>query len=585
MFTLRFKEAALAGLRYVRLALLPVSLLVALSSCNFTFLETTPSSSSGSITPTVVAVPQISPANGTYTSAQTVSITDATAGATIYYTTDGTSPATSATRVLYTGSFAVSANGTTTINAVAEKSAMTTSAVDTVSYTISASAVGVPAFSVATGFYYADQSVKITDPTSGATIYYTTDGTSPATSSTRVLYTGPVTVSGAGTTETITAYATESGLTASGTTSETYTMSLFSAAQQLFQTSTVPHIAAGDLNGDGETDLVGVESNGYLQIYLQSGGALQAPVTDSQTPAGASTAPTSIAVGDLNGDGLNDIAVGYGNSGLIAVYYQSSSNTFGAPTEISTPDSDLVRIGDVTGDGYADLVGLAWPASTSAMTNDLAVFAQSGGAPATTPAEYTVQEGGYPQMAIADVSGDGLNDVVVMSGQTYGVPQLSVLTQSSSGTLNTPQTYTLPVSNTNANGMGVGDVNGDGLNDVVLSFGDTSPAPQLAVYLQNSSGTLTLQTSTIAVQERPTSLAVLDVNGDGLNDIVADNGYNYGLDVYLQQSNGSYTYEAYAGVLNFGNLVTGDFNGDGQTDLAGSITSGTDQGIVLFTHR
>jgi Alpha-L-arabinofuranosidase len=83
--------------------------------------------------PATVAAPTFSPAGGTYTSAQTVTISSATSGASIRYTTNGTNP-TSTTGTVYSGP--VSVGSTTTLKAVAYKSGMTTSAVSTATYTI-----------------------------------------------------------------------------------------------------------------------------------------------------------------------------------------------------------------------------------------------------------------------------------------------------------------------------------------------------------------------------------------------------------------------------------------------------------------
>ena len=81
---------------------------------------------------TQTATPTFSPAGGTYTSAQSVALSDATSGAAIYYTTDGSTPTTTSTR--YTAP--ISVTQTTTINAIAAASGLSNSAVATATYTI-----------------------------------------------------------------------------------------------------------------------------------------------------------------------------------------------------------------------------------------------------------------------------------------------------------------------------------------------------------------------------------------------------------------------------------------------------------------
>src|SRR6266481_4401941 len=119
------------------------------------------------------ATPMISPATGTYTSAQTVTITDATTGSTIFYTLDGSQPTMSSTQ--YTASFPVST--TTTVEAIATAPNFTQSATATSLITINQqSAAATPVISPVTGTYSSTQTVTITDATSGSTIFYTLDG-------------------------------------------------------------------------------------------------------------------------------------------------------------------------------------------------------------------------------------------------------------------------------------------------------------------------------------------------------------------------------------------------------------------------
>src|SRR5206468_4266421 len=124
--------------------------------------------------------PSFSPAPGTYTSAQNVTIATSTPNATIYYTTDGTTPTTASSK--YAGPVTISA--TTTLKAMATASGLTNSAVATGAYTIQSSTSTVaaaPVFSPAPGTYTTYAEVTMTTATSGASIYYTTNGADPNT--------------------------------------------------------------------------------------------------------------------------------------------------------------------------------------------------------------------------------------------------------------------------------------------------------------------------------------------------------------------------------------------------------------------
>ena len=162
------------------------------------------------------ATPTASPAAGTYTSAQSITLSSATSGANIYYTTDGSTPTTSST--LYSGPFSVSA--TTTVKAIASKSGMSNSGVFSATYTM-APKVATPVASPAPGVYVSPTVITLTSTTPGATIYYTTDGYTPTRSATQ--YSGPISLSS---TSILSAIAVKSGMTDSDVASGNYTLAV-----------------------------------------------------------------------------------------------------------------------------------------------------------------------------------------------------------------------------------------------------------------------------------------------------------------------------------------------------------------------
>jgi len=166
-----------------------------------------------------VATPAITPATGTYTAAQTVTISDSTAGATIRYTTDGSTP-TATTGTVYSGAFTVAS--TATVKAIAYKSGMNNSSVVTSVITINSvvETVATPAITPATGTYTAAQTVTISDSTAGATIRYTTDGSTP-TATTGTVYSGAFDVAS---TATVKAIAYKSGMNNSSVVTSTITI-------------------------------------------------------------------------------------------------------------------------------------------------------------------------------------------------------------------------------------------------------------------------------------------------------------------------------------------------------------------------
>lgn len=131
--------------------------------------------------PGTVATPTFSPVAGTYTVTQTVTISTATSGATLCYTTDGSTPTangagTCTHGTTYSGTISVSTSQT--VKAIGSLSGDTDSAVGSAAYVI-APVVATPTFSPVAGTYTSTQSVTISTSTGGATLCYTTDGSTP----------------------------------------------------------------------------------------------------------------------------------------------------------------------------------------------------------------------------------------------------------------------------------------------------------------------------------------------------------------------------------------------------------------------
>jgi len=166
-----------------------------------------------------VSTPNLSLAAGTYPTDQSVTISCATAGAVIHYTTDTTTPSPSSPA--YGAPIAVAGNGTTsTVKAIAVKEGMNASDVGAASYVISYPQVATPVFNPIAGTYSSGRSVTIGSATAGAEIHYTTDGLAPTSSS--ALYTAPISVAGNGTHEIIKAIAIRTGMASSGVGTVTY---------------------------------------------------------------------------------------------------------------------------------------------------------------------------------------------------------------------------------------------------------------------------------------------------------------------------------------------------------------------------
>jgi len=145
-----------------------------------------------SFNPVVYAagVPAFDATPGTYYSQQTVAIETSTSGASIYYTTNDSTPNCTGTGTYYSGALAISTS--TTVKAIACRSSMRPSDIAVGEYVITAAA---PAFDPTPGTYATEQTVTIETTTPAASLYYTTDDSTPDCAGTGTPYSGYLTVS------------------------------------------------------------------------------------------------------------------------------------------------------------------------------------------------------------------------------------------------------------------------------------------------------------------------------------------------------------------------------------------------------
>ena len=254
---------------------------------------------------TAAATPTFSPAPGTYATAQQVTLHDTTTGASMFYTTNGTTPTTSSTP--YTGAITVSA--TTTIKAIATATGFNISAVASGTYTIQ-TAAATPTFTPAPGTYATAQQVTLHDTTTGAAMFYTTNGTTPTTSSTP--YTGAITVSA---TTTIKAIATATGFNTSAVASGTYTIQT-AAATPTFTPAPGTYATAQQVALHDTT-------TGAAMFYTTNG---TTPTTSSTPYTGAITVSATTTIKAIaTATGFNTSAVA---SGTYTIQTAAATPTF-----------------------------------------------------------------------------------------------------------------------------------------------------------------------------------------------------------------------------------------------------------------
>lgn len=343
-------------------------------------------------------------------------------------------------------------------------------------------------------------------------------------------------------------------------------------------------VAMGDMNSDGRQDVVMTTSyyfdppNDYhIFVFLQDAkGHLEPPV---KYAAGNGA---SIDIGDLNGDGKDDVVVSADNA--VGVFLQNDSGDLDPMVTYRSNHNSFtnvykLRVGDFNADGLMDVASIDW----GTQSDDVDVFLQNAQGTLARPHTLQALHEGYDDLEVGDINDDGRDDIVVMSGQGFG-DNLGVLLQRSEGGFDPAVYYHLPDTELSA-GVGIGDANGDALQDVVLSFGGNQPSSGIGVFSQNPGGTLDPARG-YRSYDIPEPVEVADVNHDGRNDVLVAHGGFVAMGVFLQDANGALLpYELYplpyATHYNPHGLAVGDINGDGASDVA---IADYNNGMVVLYH-
>jgi len=339
-------------------------------------------------------------------------------------------------------------------------------------------------------------------------------------------------------------------------------------------------LAVGDFNQDGKLDVAVVNylPTGNVMIFLGNG--------DGTFTAGASYAvaiqPFYAVTESLRGNRILDLVVNDSLSNDVYVMLGNGDGTFQAPVPYPTSaESTMAVVGDFTGHGKVDVLALEGGCCVEVLpANGDGTF----GVPVTTPLPYSMS--GYA-MAVADFDGDGKLDVA-FSGESLPNFQVAVLLGNGDGTFRPDGFYQVSsVPNSVAAGrFGVG-------KPIDLAVGNLL-GNSIGVLLGNGKGKFPQ-----AVEydtSYPTWVAVGDLNGDGKEDLVVSNSStptNLLLaSVSVLTGNGDGTFQP--GVVypagEFLNYVAiGDFNGDHKPDLVvvdrlgDSVITLLNTGVVTFS--
>ena len=332
---------------------------------------------------------------------------------------------------------------------------------------------------------------------------------------------------------------------------------------------------SGDLNGDGLVDLAAANEEGdSISVFLNGGGGtFQRGAADFATGA----YPTGGAIADFNRDGVADIATANYHGNSVSILLGVGDGTFDPaahyPTASGAETSNLA-LGDLDGDGYLDVV------ATNPATGSVSLFM---GLPDGTlgPARNVPVGTGNSapfSAAIGDFDGDGKNDLAIaeMISRT-----IVVRLGNGDGTLRPEVAF--PVGGTPAYILIAYDVNLDGKLDLVCA---NRGSDDVSVLLGRGDGTfLDPIVSSTGAGTGPYSVAVADFNLDGVPDLVTANFMSGTASVLLGIGDGSFEAPLDAGTMgNFTyGVVAGDFDGDGKPDFAACNAVSNDVAVKLNT--
>jgi hypothetical protein len=342
-------------------------------------------------------------------------------------------------------------------------------------------------------------------------------------------------------------------------------------------------IAAGDLNHDGLPDIAVVSGEGggmypYLSYATGKGNGrfgrwLRGPST---------YAPTFVLLADATGKGRLDALTNDSiNNGDMMVAFGNGHGGFQSYqdfTDLSVNSGNTLAVADVNSDGIPDILGSG---SSNQCGACVFVMLGQGNEQFGQPAFFS-SGGQYPQgIAVGSLRNNGIQDIVVANyggGNSGG--NLGVLLGNGDGTFQNAVTYSVGQE---PSSVVLGDFNGDGILDVALTS-----LYKIHVLLGNGDGSFQ-PAKAHETGEFPHGIAAADFNGDGKLDLatlVTPNGRESYVSILLGTGDGTFRKPRKFGVRSLAGMqfVVADFNHDGRHDIA-TVNGDSTVSVLLNTTK
>jgi flagellin-like hook-associated protein FlgL len=297
-----------------------------------------------------------------------------------------------------------------------------------------------------------------------------------------------------------------------------------------------------DVAGGSASDAYDVDSGTQVTI-LQQGNS------DGPTHYSTGTAPHSVTLGDLNGDGVLDIVTADEFDSKASVFLGKRDGTFYAGTSFSTGSLPFcVTLGDLNGDGVLDMV------TADATANKASVLLGNGDGSFHARTSFSTGSGSY-SVTLGDLNNDGVLDIVTGDGMA------SVLLGNGDGSFHARTSFS---TGSGPWSVTLGDLNSDGVLDMVTADGTVDKA---SVFLGNGDGSFRARTS-FSTGSDPHSVVLGDLNGDGVLDMVTADYNENKASVFLGNGDGSFHARTSFSTGSGPRSVTlGDLNNDGVVDM------------------
>ncbi len=324
-------------------------------------------------------------------------------------------------------------------------------------------------------------------------------------------------------------------------------------------------VAVGEFNGDGLADVVVANwfpRPGTVSVLLGNGnGSFQ-----EQRSFTAGNSPSSVAVGDMNGDGYSDVAVSNQDDDTVSVLLGVGDGSLQAARHFPVADIDpyALAVADLNGDGVPDLAA-SGPFGLSVLLGD-------GDGSFQLP--WVLRIAGF-SLTVGDVNADGVLDLATSFGNKDG-GFVNVLLGNGDGTFQPLQRF-----DGQDNAVAMVDVNLDGFLDLI------SANYYVKVQLGNGDGSFQPEYHFFPVgSQAAMSMSLEDLNADGIPDITVAtfdyDGTRDNVSVFLGNGDGSFQ-----DALNFRagrdprSVAVGDVNGDGWLDLTVANYGARDVSVLL----